>query len=100
LSTLSTSDRLKIAFGGFTSFTGFVILVMVILSATGAADIRIVLQNDFLVAMILFVGCLDLVCGLLLIFRERKIKWLFTPHQKQPNHNVDQTHEAPDRKTE
>ena len=100
LSALSTSKRLKIALGGVVSFTGFIILVIVILSAAGAADVQSILQNDVMVGAVAFLGFLDVLCGLLLVFREKRIKWLFTSHKKKPDDDVNQPHKTPDSKTE
>jgi hypothetical protein len=91
---------LKIALGGFVSFTGFIILVIVILSATGAADMQGVLPNDAMVNLVAFLGFLDVLCGLLLVFSEKRIKWLFTSQKKKPDDYVNQPNKTPDSKTE
>lgn len=100
MSTLSTSQRLKIALGGFVSFTGFIILVAVILTATGAADMQSVFQNEVMVGGVAFMGFLDVLCGLLLVFREKRIKWLSTSQKKKPDDYVNQPNKTPDSKSE
>ena len=100
MSTLSTSQRLKIALGGFVSFTGFIILVAVILTATGAANMESVFQNELMVGAVAFLGFMDVFCGLLLFFREKRIGWLFTSHKKKTDDDVNQPHKTPNYKTE
>jgi hypothetical protein len=100
LSTLSTNQRLKIALGGFISFTGLIILVAVVLSATGATDLQSALQTNVLIGAVALLGVLDVLCGLLLFFREKRLKDLFAPHEKKPDDDVNQPHEAPDSKTQ
>ena len=100
LPTFSTSQRLKIALGGFVSFTGFTILVAVILTATGAADMQSVFQNEVMVGGVAFMGFLDVLCGLLLVFREKRIKWLSTSQKKKPDDYVNQPNKTPDSKSE
>lgn len=88
VSAISTSKRLKTALGGFVSFTGFIILVTMILTATGAADIGSVFQNEVIVGIVAFIGFLDVFCGLLLVLREKRLDWLFAPHKKKPSDDV------------
>jgi hypothetical protein len=88
LSALSTSKRLKIALGGFVSFTGFILLVAVILTATKAANLRSVFQSEVMVGAVAFLGFLDILCGLLLVFEEKRIR-LFASQKKKPDDNVD-----------
>jgi hypothetical protein len=101
LSTLSTSKRLKIALGGFVSFTGFIILVITILSATTAADVQSVLPNGAMVNLVAFLGFLDVLCGLLLVFSEKRIRIrrLFTSQKKKTDNYVNQPNKTPENKT-
>jgi hypothetical protein len=88
LSALSTNKRLKTTLGGFVSFTGFIILVIVILTATGAADMKSVFQNGITVGAVGVLGFLDVFCGILLVFREKKLKNLFASQKKKTDNNV------------
>lgn len=87
MSTLSTNKRLKTALGGFVAFTGFIVLIIVIISATNIADIKTVLQNNILIGAAAFLGMLDILCGLLLFFNEKNLK-LFTPKKKKTDDNI------------
>ncbi len=95
LSTLSTSDRLKIALGGFVSFTGFIVLLIVVLTSTGAVDMNSVFQNQVMVAAVAFLGVVDVLCGVLLVFREKRLKWLIAPKKKEANNNVQKPDKTP-----
>lgn len=64
-------QRLKIALGGFISFTGLIILVIVFLVASNAVDINYIIQNEVIIGAIALVGIIDVVCGLFLIFKEK-----------------------------
>jgi len=86
---------LKTALGGFVSFTGFVILVTMILTATGAVDIGSVFQNEVIVGIVTFIGFLDVFCGLILVLREKSPDWLFAPHKKKPSDDVNEPHKTP-----
>ena len=88
LSAMSTNKRLKTALGGFVSFTGFIILVIVILTATGAADMKSVFQNGVMIGATAVLGFLDIFCGILLVFREKKLKDLFASQKKKTDNNV------------
>ncbi len=88
MSTLSTNQRLKIALGGFVSFTGFVILVIVILTVTGAADLKIVFQSGVMVGAVAVLGFLDVFCGGLLFFREKRLKDLFASQKNETDNDV------------
>jgi hypothetical protein len=88
LSGLSTNQRLKIALGGFVSFTGLVVLAAVILTATGAANMNTVFQSGVTIGAVALLGFLDVLCGVLLVFREKRIKGLFASQKKKPNNNV------------
>lgn len=63
---------MKTALGGFVSFVGFIILVSVVLTGTNAADIRSVFQDEIAIGVVAFIGFLDVLCGFLLIFREKR----------------------------
>jgi len=67
---LPLKQRLKIALGGFVSLVGFLILVFAFLTATRAANLENVVQNEFIVAIAAIVGILDIICGFLL-FRKK-----------------------------
>ena len=61
--------RLKIALGGLVSFVGFMILVVALLTTTRAVNLESVVKSEFIVALAVVVGILDIVCGFLLIRR-------------------------------
>jgi hypothetical protein len=89
LSTLSTNKRLKTALGGFVSFTGFIILVIVILTSIGAADMKSVFQSGVMIGAVAFLGFLDIFCGVLLFVKEeKKLKELFAPQKKKTDKDV------------
>ena len=85
----STNKRLKIALGGFVSFTGFLILVVVILTTTGTANLAVVFQSQMMVGAVAFIGLLDVFCGFLLVFQEARVKRLVSSHKQQPDYDVD-----------
>jgi vacuolar-type H+-ATPase subunit I/STV1 len=89
MSTLSTTKRLKIALGGFVSFTGFIILILVVLAGTGAADLSVVFHNEFLMAAILALGFIDIFCGILLAFTNTRLKLSFASQKKKPDNDVE-----------
>ncbi len=88
LSGLSTNQRLKTALGGFVSFTGFIVLAIVILTATGTTDMNLVFQNGVMVGATAILGFLDVLCGVLLVFREKRIRDLFAPQKKKPDNDI------------
>jgi uncharacterized membrane protein len=88
LSTLSTNQRLKTALGGFISFTGFIILAIVILTSTNAVDIKSIFQNEVMVGAVAFLGLLDVLCGVFLISREKTLKELFSSQKNKTNEDV------------
>ena len=71
LSMFTTGQRLKIALGGFISFTGLIILVVVFLVASNAVDINLIIQNEVIIGAIVLIGIIDVVCGFFLIFKEK-----------------------------
>jgi hypothetical protein len=85
----STVQRLKIALGGFTSFTGFIIVASVILSATGAANLELVFQNGLAVGIAATVAALDIGCGLLLVLKNKEIVISFNSQQEKTHNNAD-----------
>ncbi len=87
--TFSTAQRLKIALGGFVSFTGLAILACTILTLTGAANLASIFQDAVSAIIVTIVGGLDVACGLLLVFRNKEIVLSFTAHQEKPNENTD-----------
>ncbi len=89
LSTLSTNKRLKTALGGFVSFTGFIILVIVILTSTGAADMKNIFQSGVMIGAVAFLGFLDVFCGILLVFREKRLKDLFASQKKKTDKDIE-----------
>jgi hypothetical protein len=89
LSTLSTNQRLRIALGGFVSFAGFLVLVIVILVATGSLEIQNVFQSGVIVGAVAFLGFLDVFCGFFLVFREKSLKELFAPEKKKTDNNIE-----------
>lgn len=93
--SFSTFQRLKIGLGGFISFLGFIILVAVVLTATGATDMESVFQNEVMIGAVGFIGILDVLCGVLLVFREKRLKKLFPSHKKKPNDDVNSSDKSP-----
>jgi uncharacterized membrane protein len=89
LSALSANQRLKTSLGGFVSFTGFIILVVVILTGTGAVDMKSVFQNEVMMGSVAAMGFLDILCGLFVVFRDKKIKLSFTTHKKKTENNIE-----------
>lgn len=87
--TFSNTQRLRIALGGFVSFTGLVVLACVILTLTGAANLTSVFQNELSVAIVLTVGALDVACGLIIVQRNKEIALSIASHQKKTNNNAD-----------
>jgi hypothetical protein len=84
----STVQRLKIAFGGFVSFTGFIVLACAILTATGAANLELVFGSGLGTAVVTTVAVLDVVCGLFLVLRNKEIVLSFTSHQEKTDNNT------------
>lgn len=70
MSQFTRKQRLKIALGGFISFTGFVVLIFTLLVVTKTIDVENVLRPELLVCVIAVVGTLDILAGILL-FRSR-----------------------------
>jgi hypothetical protein len=70
---------LKTALGGFVSFTGFTVLVVVVLTSSGAADMKSVFQNGVMIGTVAVLGFLDVFCGFILFLREKKLRDLFSP---------------------
>lgn len=85
----STAQRLKIALGGFASFTGFITIACAVLSATGAANLQLVFQNGLAVVLVAAVAALDVACGLLLVLRNKGIFLSFASHQEKTDNNTD-----------
>jgi Zn-dependent alcohol dehydrogenase len=90
MSTFSKAQRIKIALGGFVSFTGVIILGCAVLTATGTVDLASILQNELSVALVSIVGVLNVVCGLILILRDKEIVLSFAAHQKKTNNHANQ----------
>lgn len=87
--TFSTVQRLKIALGGFLAFTGFLIVISTILTATGTVRFESVFQNELFIPIVAAVGALDVACGLLLVFRNKAVFRSFASHQEKPSNNAD-----------
>ncbi len=87
--TFSTAQRLKIALGGFLSFTGFLIVISTILTATGTVHFESVFQNELFIPIVAAMGALAVVCGLLLVFRNKMALRSFAAHQEKPSNNAD-----------
>lgn len=85
----SISQRLKIALGGFTSFTGVIILICIVLALTNTADLSVALQGVNLVFILTIVGVLDIACGLILFLGRKEIISSFTSNQKKTGNNAD-----------
>jgi hypothetical protein len=88
LSTLSTNQRLRIALGGFVSFTGFLVLVIVILAATGPEDMESIFQSGVMIGAVAFLGFLDVFCGFFLVFRETSLNKLFSSKKKKAENDI------------
>jgi hypothetical protein len=61
---------------------------MVILAATGAADMKSVFQSGVLVGAVAVLGLLDVFCGILLVFREKKLKDLFASQKNKTDNEI------------
>jgi hypothetical protein len=85
----SLNQRLKIALGGFTSFTGVIILICIVLALTNTADLSVALQGANLAFIITIVGVLDIACGLILFLGRKEIIFSFASNQKKTGHNAD-----------
>lgn len=84
----STRQRFMIALGGFVSFLGFIILVVVSFAMAGLIDLENILQAEFILMILLIVGILDILCGLVLLLKDRKKFFSFTADQKKPDDDV------------
>jgi hypothetical protein len=91
----SRAQRLKIALGGFVSFTGLMIVLFVILTASGAGNPVSAFQNEIVIAFVAGIGILDVVCGLILLLRDKKIGLSFASNKKQPQEDVDDSSNTP-----
>jgi hypothetical protein len=85
----STAQRLKIALGGFVSFIGVVILVSVVLDATGAVNLALVFESGLARAVASAVAALDVACGAILLLKNKEVGLSFASHQKKTNNNTD-----------
>jgi uncharacterized membrane protein len=63
-------QRLKIALGGLISLVGFMILLFALLTTTRTVNLEGVVKNEFILAVAVIVGILDVICGFLL-FRKK-----------------------------
>ena len=70
MSYFPLKQRLKIALGGFLSLAGFIILLLALLTTTGTVNLENVVKTEFIVAVAVIVGILDIICGFLL-FRKK-----------------------------
>jgi hypothetical protein len=89
LPTYTFSQRLKIALGGFISFTGMMVFACAILTLTGAVNLAIVFQGTIFVFIAAVVAGLNLVCGLLLLLGNKEIVLSFASDQNKTNNNAD-----------
>lgn len=64
-------------------------MVIVILTATGSTEIKSVLQSDIMIGAVAFLGFLDVVCGIILLLGEKKLKWSFTTQKKKTDNQID-----------
>jgi len=69
MSYFPLKQRLKIALGGFLSLTGFIILLLALLTTTGTVNLESVMKTEFIVAVAVIVGILDIICGFLLFLK-------------------------------
>ena len=83
----SISQRLKIALGGFTSLIGFIIILCATLSATKSADLELIFQNALAIVIASVVGALNIGCGLLLILKNKRIKFSVASNQKKASND-------------
>jgi hypothetical protein len=95
MSNFSKAQRLKIALGGFVSFAGVIILGCAILTATGTVNLASILQNELSVALVSTVGALNVICGLILVLRNKEIILSFAAHQKKTNNHANQPDNNP-----
>jgi hypothetical protein len=66
--SFSLTQRLKIALGGFVSFVGLMVLSVTILTMTNSVNLEGVVHSDFIIAVVVVVGLLDVVSGFLLFW--------------------------------
>jgi hypothetical protein len=65
--SLTRKQRLKIAFGGFLSFIGFGILILMSLIITRTINVESAFQQDLMVNVLAVIGILDILAGVLLL---------------------------------
>lgn len=70
MSHFTCKQRLKIAFGGFLSFLGSVLLIFTLLVVIGKIDIENLLRPELFVCAMIIIGVLDVFAGFLL-FRSK-----------------------------
>ena len=70
MSHFTRKQRLKIAFGGFLSFLGFMLLIFTLLVIIGRISVEDFFKPELFVCTLVIVGILDVLAGFLL-FRSR-----------------------------
>ena len=88
MSVFSINQRLKIALGGFLTFTGFVILVIAIILATDAADLSYIFGGANGVIALSIVAILEIVGGTILFLGSKKITISFAGDEKKTDKNT------------
>lgn len=88
MATLSTRQRLRIALGGFVSFLGFLILVVVVFAMAGAVNLENIIQVEFILTILILLGVLDVLCGLFLLLKDRKKIFSFATDQKKSDDDI------------
>lgn len=91
----SNAQRLRIALGGFISFSGLAIIACAILTLTGTADLTIVFQSNLSITIILTIGVIEIISGLLLFLRNKEISLSLASNQEKTNNHIDQTNKNP-----
>jgi hypothetical protein len=87
--TFSISQRLKIALGGFVSFTGLLVLACAMLALTGAANLASLFQGELSVVIPCAIGALDVACGLILVLSDKEIALSFASYQDKTSNDAD-----------
>ncbi len=66
MSRFTRKQRLKIAFGGFLSFLGFVLLAFTLLVIIGKINVEEFFKPELFVYIMVVIGFLDVLAGFLL----------------------------------
>lgn len=88
MAVFSISQRLKIALGGFLTFTGFVILIIAILLATDSANLSYIFEEANGVTALSVAATLEIVGGIILFLGSKKVTISFTGNEKKTSKNT------------